>query len=174
MHIRSFQHETLKAYRKSPVGTDHSVLYNLTPNLNNAPTFSIFIYKRICLVCREMFSTECSTSLACGTESFGSRLRVRFKEAHWFVQAPKDFFGASIVWSSTHLLSSLLYFLCLPFHAAFAHIFCKILTDDYKFGYLHYILCSFQPIKTLMEEGKVININFFIITSKKRNILICV
>ena len=78
MHILSFQHETLKAYRKSPVGTFSKTLtiqcYNLTLNHNNAPTFSIFSYKRICLVCREMFSTECSTSLACGTGSFGSKL----------------------------------------------------------------------------------------------------
>ena len=78
MHILSFQHETLIAYRKSPVGTFSKTLtiqcYNLTLNLNNAPTFSVSIYKRICLVCREMFSTECSTSLARGTESFISRL----------------------------------------------------------------------------------------------------
>ena len=56
MHILFFQHETLKAYRKSPVKTFSVKLAmqcsSPTLNFNNAPTFSLFIYKRICLVCR--------------------------------------------------------------------------------------------------------------------------
>ena len=74
MHIMLFQHETLKAYRKSPVKTFSVKLamqcYSPTLNFNSASSFSIFIYKRIGLVCRETLSTKYSTSSACGTESF--------------------------------------------------------------------------------------------------------
>ena len=56
MHTLLFQHETLKASRKSPVKTFSVKLamqcYSPSLNFNNAPTFSLFIYKRICLVCR--------------------------------------------------------------------------------------------------------------------------
>ena len=55
MHILLFQHETLKAYRKSPVKTFSVKLamqcFSPTPNFNNTPTFSLFILKRICFVC---------------------------------------------------------------------------------------------------------------------------
>ena len=97
-----------------------------------------------------------------------------FKRSPLICTSPKGLFRSQhrlIVHTSSFF--SFVFFV-LAFSCGFAHIFCKILTDDYKFGYLHFILCSLQPIITLMEEGKVININFFIITSKKRNILICV
>ena len=128
MYILLFQHETLKASRKSPVKTFSVKLamqcYSPTLNFNNVPTFSLFIKESVSYA-GETLSTKYSTSSACGTESFG-------------IEAVSTFQGSSLICSShiglfriQHRLirstTPLLLFLFCIFRACLSMQFCTYL-----------------------------------------------
>ena len=126
MHTLLFQHETLKAYRKSPVKTFSVKLamqcYSPTLNFNNAPTFSLFIYKRICLV------TKYSISSVCGTESFGNEAVSTFQGSPLICTSHIGLFRSqhSLIRSSTPLL---LFLFCI-FRACLSMQFCAYLLQN--------------------------------------------
>ena len=130
MHILLFQHETLKACRKSPLKT-FSVkfamqCYSSTLNFNNAPTFSLFIKESVSNA-GETLSTKYSTSSASGTESFG-------------IEAVSTFQGSPLICTSHILFRSqhrlirsstpLLLFLFCIFRACLSIQFCTYLLQN--------------------------------------------
>ena len=121
MHILLFQHETLKAYRKSPVKTFSVKLamqcYIVTLNFNNAPTFSLFIYTRICLVCRENAFNKILHFFGLWNQIFRdrsceyvSRKPIDLYKPHWTFSEPAS--PDQIINTSF----SILYFSRMPFH----------------------------------------------------------
>ena len=123
MHILLFQHETLKAYRKSPVKTFSVRLarqcYCPTLNFNNAPTFILFIYKGICLVFRGNVFDEI-------LHFFGLWNRIfRDRGCEYVLRKPIDLYKPHRTFSEPaspdQIINtssfSILYFSRMPFHA---------------------------------------------------------
>ena len=140
MHILWFQHETLKASRKSLVKTFSAKLamqyYSPTLNFNNAPAFSLFIKASVSYA-GETLSTKYSTSSACETESFGIEAVSTFQRSSLICTSHIGLFRSQhrLIRSSTLFL-----FLFCIFRACLSMQFCtyllQILADDYKLSFL--------------------------------------
>ena len=121
MHILLCQHETSKAYRKSPVKTFSVKLarqcYSPTLNFNN---FSLFIYKRICFVFQgntfhkilHFFGLWNQIFRDRGCE-YVSRKPTDLYKPHWTSSKPAS--PDQIINTSSSF--SILYFSRMPFHA---------------------------------------------------------
>ena len=148
MHILLFQHETLNAYRKSPVKTFSVKLamqcYSPTLNFNNAPTFSFFIYIRICLVCRGNAFDEI-------LHFFGLWNRIfRDRGCEYVSRKPVELYTTSyigLIRSQHRLIRSstpLLLFLFCSFRACLSMRFCTLLLQNISRRLLSFLLtCTY-------------------------------
>ena len=132
MHILLFQHDTLKAYRKSPLKTFSVKLamqcYSPTLNFNNAPTFFFLFIKEFVPHAGETLSTKYSTSSVCGTESFGIETVSTFQGSPLICTSHIGLFR-----SQHHLIRSsapLPLFLFCIFHACLSMRFCTYLLQN--------------------------------------------
>ena len=131
MHILLFQHETLKASRKSPVKTFSVKLamqcYSPTINFNNAPTFFLFIYRRICLVGRGNAFNKI-------LHFFGLSNRIFWDRSCEYVsRKPIDLYKPHRLFRSQHRLirsSTPLLFLFCIFRACLSMRFCTYLLQN--------------------------------------------
>ena len=124
--------------------------YSPTLNFSNAPTFSLFIYKRICLVCRGNAFDEILYFFGLWNRIFRDRgCENVLRKAIDLYKPHRTFSEPALPDQIINTSSfSILYFSRKPFHAILhIIIFCKILADDYKLSFLatctlFYIVCS--------------------------------